>query len=380
MLKDKRKDVGDLPPKHRSVGLIVGVTGMTGSSLAGILPLPDTPGGPWKVYGIARGPRPLWMADFQVEYIQCNVADPEDASAKLSKLDDVTHIFYVASIYRSSEAENSRLNGNMLRNVLNAVIPNAPDLQHICLQTGRRYYTRTFLPSGESLPYDSPFTEDLPRLDCPNYFYTMEDILFEEMKKKDNLTWSIHRPTVIFGYSLNSTMNIISSLCAYAAICKHEGKPLKFPGSRAVWEGYSDASDADLVAEQLMWAAVERYAKNEAFNCSNGDVFKWKQFWKVLAKQFGVDCVEFEEGPKLSLEEMMKSKGQVWEEIVEENGLVLTELEEVGKWAFTDMVLNAEPALDSMNKSKEHGFLGFRNSKLCFIHWIERMKDRKIVP
>ncbi|WJX41452.1 Delta(4)-3-oxosteroid 5beta-reductase [Trifolium repens] len=32
--------------------------------------------------------------------------------------------------------------------------------------------------------------------------------------------------------------------------------------------------------EQHIWAAVDPYAKNEAFNCSNGDVFRWKQLWK----------------------------------------------------------------------------------------------------
>jgi len=33
-----------------------------------------------------------------------------------------------------------------------------------------------------------------------------------------------------------------------------------------------------------------------------------------------------------------------------------------------------------MNKSKEHGFLGFRNSKNSFIAWIDKMKFCKIVP
>jgi hypothetical protein len=33
-----------------------------------------------------------------------------------------------------------------------------------------------------------------------------------------------------------------------------------------------------------------------------------------------------------------------------------------------------------MNKSKEHGFLGFRNTAKSFNTWIDKMKACKIVP
>jgi hypothetical protein len=70
----------------------------------------------------------------------------------------------------------------------------------------------------------------------------------------------------------------------------------------------------------------------------------------------------------------------VWEEIVRENGLLQTKLEEVGDWWFVDFALRVEGVLDSMNKAKEHGFLGFRNSKNSFISWIDKTKAYKIVP
>ncbi|KOM54729.1 hypothetical protein LR48_Vigan10g062100 [Vigna angularis] len=66
---------------------------------------------------------------------------------------------------------------------------------------------------------------------------------------------------------------------------EHEGIPLRFPGTRGAWEGYSFSSDADLIAEQHIWTAVNPYARNEAFNCCNGDIFKWKHLWKVLDEQ-----------------------------------------------------------------------------------------------
>ena len=67
-----------------------------------------------------------------------------------------------------------------------------------------------------------------------------------------------------------------------------------------------------MIAEHQIWAAMNPYAKNEAFNCSNGDVLKWKDLWKALAKQFGIDHYVFRESDeKLSLVEMMKDKSPV---------------------------------------------------------------------
>jgi nucleoside-diphosphate-sugar epimerase len=375
----KRLEDDDAPPKYQSVALIIGVTGIVGNSLAEILPLSDTPGGPWKVYGVARRPRPPWNADHPIDYVQCDISNPDDTQSKLSQLDDVTHVFYVTWANRSTEAENCEINGKMLKNVLDVLIPNCPNLQHVCLQTGRKHYLGPFELYGK-VSHDPPFHEDLPRLDAPNFYYTLEDILFEETQKKPDLTWSIHRPGTIFGFSPYSMMNIIGTLCVYAAICKHEGVPLRFPGTLDAWNSINDCSDADLIAEHQIWAAVDPYAKNEAFNCSNGDVFKWKHFWKVLAEQFEVECADFQEGERVSLQEIMKGKEEVWNEIVKEKGLVETKLEDVGVWWFVDMMLTPPGMLDTMNKSKEHGFFGFRNSKNALISWIDKMKSYKIVP
>ncbi|XP_008790041.2 3-oxo-Delta(4,5)-steroid 5-beta-reductase-like [Phoenix dactylifera] len=378
---------GATAPKFQSVGLVIGVTGIVGNSLAEILPLSDTPGGPWKVYGVSRRPRSVSFGSLNeglaVEHIQCDVSDPDDAFAKLSPLTDVTHVFYVAWVNRIVEAENREVNSAMLRNVLAAVLPNAPNLQHICLQTGRKHYLGSFESIGKVKAHEPPFREDLPRLDCPNFYYDLEDILFEEVAKREGaVTWSIHRPTTIFGFSTCSLMNFVGSLCAYAAICRREGAPLKWPGSRVAWEGFSDASDADLIAEHHIWAAIDPYAKNEPFNCSNGDLFKWKHLWPLLAREFGVEWVGYEgEERRFKLVDAMKEKEGLWEEMVAEHALAPTRLEEVGNWWFVDAVLGVEEVhLDSMNKSKEHGFLGFRNTVSSFISWIDKMRAYRIVP
>ncbi|GFS44184.1 NAD(P)-binding Rossmann-fold superfamily protein [Actinidia rufa] len=326
----KKFEDDERPTSFQSVGLIIGVTGIVGNSLAEILPLSDTPGGPWKVYGVARRPRPPWNADHPVDYIQCDISDAADTLAKLSSLTDVTHVFYVTWTNRSTEIDNCAANAAMLRHVLSAVVPNAPNLRHICLQTGTKHYLGPFEFSGKIEPHDPPFTEDMPRLAAPNFYYALEDVLFEVAAGKEELSWSVHRPAMIF---------------------RHENKRLRFPGSRAAaaWDSYSCASDADLIAEQQIWAVVDPNARNEGFNCNNGDIFKWKHLWRALAEEFGVEFVGFEEREGAeSLAEMMKDKGRC--------------------------------GMRFMNKSKEHGFLGFRNSKNSFISWIDKVKAYKIVP
>ena len=53
----------------------------------------------------------------------------------------------------------------------------------------------------------------------------------------------------------------------------------------------------------------------------------------------------------------MKGKESLWEEIVRDNQLRPTKLNEVVVWSYTDMVMTIGAGyLVSMNKSKEHGF------------------------
>ncbi|GLJ15411.1 hypothetical protein SUGI_0252970 [Cryptomeria japonica] len=337
-------EVSELKSDKQRVALIIGVTGIVGNSLAEILHLSDTPGGPWKVYGVARRPKPNWSPDTPVEYIQCDVLNRGETLERISTLKDVTHLFWVCWVSRETEEQNCEDNGRMFHNVLDALLPNAENLEHICLQTGGKHYVGSFdnLNKNKKFqPHEPPFHEELTRVPGPNFYYTLEDILFDAAKKKKGLTWSIHRPTHIFGFSPWSLMNII---------------------------------------EQEIWAATEPCAQNQAFNCTNGDVVKWKKLWKQIAEKFELEMLPYE-GEGFSLAEAMKDKGPIWEAIVKENNLCSTKIEEVGTWWFVDLVLNVpfEGAF-SMNKSKEYGFFGFRNTESSLLSWIDKMKLSKIIP
>ncbi|KAH9310591.1 hypothetical protein KI387_025626, partial [Taxus chinensis] len=294
---EKNVESSEVKSKKERVALVIGVTGIVGSSLAEILSLSDIPGGPWKVYGVARRPKPDWFTNTPVHYIQCDVLNREETLEKISALKDVTTLFFVSWVNRETEEQNCEDNGRMFKNVLDALLPNAENLEHICLQTGGKHYIGPFdskIKNRNIQPHETPFHEDLPRLPGPNFYYIQEDMLFDAAKKKDGLTWSIHRPTAIFGFSPWSLMNIIGTLCVYATICKYDGLPFKFPGDRNAWEQFMDVSDAELIAEQEIWAATEPYAKNQAFNITNGDVFKWKKLWKLMAEKFELEVLPYD--------------------------------------------------------------------------------------
>lgn len=54
-------------------------------------------------------------------------------------------------------------------------------------------------------------------------------------------------------------------------------------------------SDARVLTEQHVWAAVIDEAKNQTFNYNNGHVFTWKSLWKLLCEVFDVEFVAFDE-------------------------------------------------------------------------------------
>ncbi|KAL8490122.1 hypothetical protein ACS0TY_025381 [Phlomoides rotata] len=373
-IEQKKHQPDSLATTYQSVALIVGITGIAGSGLAETLSLADTPGGPWKVYGVARRPSPEWLATFHVDYIQCDISKPEETHSKLSPLKDITHVFYVTF----AGSEDVALNTLMFRNILDSVIPNAPNLKHVALQTGIKHYSGNF--DSTCQPHECPFFENLPRLKQEHFYYNLEDLLDKVGSGRTGLTWSVHRPALIFGFSPCSMMNTVSTLCVYAAICKHENKPLVYTGTEDTWTCLADCIDSDLLADHFIWAGTDPKAKNEAFNVNNGDVFKWKHMWGVLGEQFGVESVGYERREPVLLENLMKGKDEVWDEIVKKHDLVPTKLRDIAAFWFVDIMFRSKEMLSSMNKNKEFGFLGFRDSTKSFVNCVKKMRDYRLIP
>ncbi|XP_042484309.1 (S)-8-oxocitronellyl enol synthase CYC2-like [Macadamia integrifolia] len=373
---------------QKPVALIVGVTGMAGLSLAEALKGLTAPAGPWTVYGAARRPKPTtWFPSSILDrYITFDAVNLNDTKLHLSPISNqVTHIFWVAIQVRDTEEANVAVNSLMLSNVLN-VLTSSPGsrLRHITIQTGTKHYMGPIFDSahsGQLVPHDPPFMEDSPRLPFPNFYYALEDFVASYAASK-GFTWSVHRSSIIIGASARSVYNALLTLAVYASICRHEGKPFRYPGTRYTWDHFCDMSDARVLAEQQIWAAaVSETAKNQAFNCTNGDVFTWKSLWKVLCEIFEVEFLPFNETETFDWVAEMKEKGSVWDAIVEENGLCKTKMEEITCFSALNMVLQFKfQHVCSMNKSREFGFFGYVDTLKSMGMWVEKLRYMKIIP
>ncbi|KAG9459606.1 hypothetical protein H6P81_004114 [Aristolochia fimbriata] len=376
-------------PTSFSVALIVGVTGMVGCRLAEAMRKTTAPGGPWKIYGAARRANPAWFPTSLLDaYIQFDALDRRDTQTKLAPVARaVTHLFWGAYNFCADEEMNVKTNSAMLTNVLEAL---TTSLRHVTIQTGTKHYMGpivdpTLATRLGSISVDPPFREDTPRRPFPNFYYALEDVAasYSELK---NITWSVHRSSIILGASPRSIHNMLFTLSVYAEICRYEGTPFRFPGTRYAWEHFCDASDSGLLADQQLWAATADAAKNQAFNCTNGDVFAWKSFWRVAAEALKVEyfVVPYEEEAEaegFDWVETMKGKGNVWDAIVKEYGLVETKMEEITCFDIAVFVFNfGFQHVCSMNKSREFGFLASVDTLKSIPVWIERMREMNLIP
>lgn len=158
----------------------------------------------------------------------------------------------------------------------------------------------------------------------------------------DNVTWSVHRPTTMLGFSPWSSRNLVSSLCIYAAICDKEGPVLRWPGSLVLvaWEGFSDACAVWLVVVQAIWVSMMA-CPNETFNYTKRDIYEWKNLWPMLASHLEVQWSGYDrEDKRLKLEEAMASMEAMWAEIIREKWLVETHLNDITTLWFMDALIN----------------------------------------
>ncbi|KAK9280225.1 hypothetical protein L1049_013912 [Liquidambar formosana] len=363
------------------VAIIFGATGLVGKELARKLLSQST----WKkVYGIARKFEIIPIQDSNYCFISCDLLNPLEAQQKLSSLQDVTHMFWVtwASQFPLDSQECCEQNKAMMSNALNAIIPTAKALRHVSLQTGTKHYLSLQGPfDPKEVRY---YDEDYPRVNTGyNFYYVLEDLLKERLAGK--VAWSVQRPGLIMGSSQRTLFNFMGCLCVYGTICKHLNLPFVFGGTRECWEEvYIDGSDARLLAEQHIWAATNGEISStdgQAFNAINGPSFTWKEIWPSLGVKFGVEVPNdmFSEVFLYSTE--MADRGVLWKEIVEKEGLLQTEMEDLANWGFLDVLFRCPvKLLGTRNKADRLGFTAKYQALDSILYWIDCMRDEKLIP
>ncbi|WP_449282064.1 SDR family oxidoreductase [Leucobacter sp.] len=352
---------------ERPRALVVGASGISGQAVCRELVARG-----WDVWGLNRSAFPL----DGVTPVQADLLRPETLSELAGLRPEA--VFVTTWMRMDTEAENIRVNRSAMEHLLRAIEP-AGSVRHVSLMTGLKHYLGPFEAYAQGASADTPFHEDEPRIDIPNFYYAQEDALFAAAERQ-GFTWSTHRSHTVIGFATGNAMNMALTLGVYAELCRATGAPFVFPGSEVQWNGVTDVTDADLLAEQMVWAAVTPEAANTAFNISNGDVFRWRWMWPRIAEHFGVPW-EGHDGSDRPLESHVGELEPAWPAIVEEHGLAEPDLGRLASWWHTDSdLLRPIECFADMRRSRERGFHGNRVTVESFLHAFDRYRAAGILP
>jgi nucleoside-diphosphate-sugar epimerase len=325
----------------KNVILIAGVHGVSGRAAAEHwASLPDT-----RVYGLSRRAAPLPAG---VEALRADLLDRDDLQRTLGTLSGITHIVFGAYIEKPTAAERCEANVAILKNLLDAVETTCSSLRHVTFYQGGKAY-------GADLgPFKTPAREDDPRLMPPNFYYDQEDFLRARQQGKV-WHWTALRPEATTGFALGNPMNLGMSIAVYAAISKELGLPLRFPGTEKSYRILYQITSAEILAKATAWAGQSEAARNEIFNITNGDYFRWKHLWPRLAAMFNMPAADPLPTP---LTVYMADKKPVWEAVVHKHGLQPLPYEQVSSWPFADAILRLMDYdnLTSTIKARRAGF------------------------
>ena len=348
--------------------LVVGASGIVGRNLAELLAADPS----WQVYGLARRPVPQQG----VEAVAADLLDPASLASALETVRP-THVFFASWLRQETEAENIRVNSAMVRNLLAAV--RGGRVQHVALVTGLKHYLGPFEAYGKGTLPATPFREEQPRLDIPNFYYAQEDELFRAAEEH-GFGWSVHRPHTIVGFAVGNAMNMGVTLAVYATICRKTGRPFVFPGSGVQWRSLTDMTDARLLAKHLLWASTTEAARNQAFNVVNGDVFRWQWMWSRLADFFGLTAAPFD-GEGVPLEQQLAGAEDDWRRIAAKYDLAESDLHRLISAWHTDADLGRPiEVLTDMSKSRTLGFLEYQPTDRSFFDLFARLREARLIP
>ena len=348
--------------------LVVGTSGIVGGAVAALLREEG-----WVVHGLARNP----AGAGDVLPVAADLRDAAGTAAALAGLRPDA-VFIATWSRQDTEAENIRVNGAMVRNLLDGLSPEG-GARHVALVTGLKHYLGPFEAYGKGSLPQTPFREDQGRLDIENFYYAQEDEVFAAAAR-DGFTWSVHRPHTVIGKAVGNAMNMGSTLAAYATLCREFGHPFRFPGSPVQWDGLTDMTDARLLARHLLWAATTPAAANEAFNVVDGDVFRWKWMWGRIAGWFGLEVAPFD-GTVQPLEQQMAGDGPVWRRIAEREGLAEPDLDRLASPWHTDADLGRPiEVVTDMGKSRRLGFTAYQPTDDAFFELFARLCADRLIP
>jgi len=353
--------------------VVFGALGLVGRSVIKAL----EPRADWQIVGVSRR-----APDFtsRARFISLDLTD-RDACLRVfsaAEFADVTHVVY-AALYEKPELiagwrdpEQIATNSAMLQNAL-AVLGRQPSLRHVTLLQGTKAY------GAHIAPMRIPGRERQPRHPGANFYWNQEDHLIE-LSARRQWTYSIMRPQVVCGFAVGSPMNMLSALGVLAAIQRERGEPLRFPGGAPC---ITQATDADLLARAIVWAAEDPACANETFNIANGDVMVWQEIFQVVAEVFGMPLAD---PAPVRLADAMPAHEPLWQKIVQRYELAPHSMQELigASWQFADAVLGHGGAprdtVVSTVKARRFGFAECVDTEEMFVRQLTELQAARILP
>jgi nucleoside-diphosphate-sugar epimerase len=349
------------PQTDRRVALVAGVGGIIGRAVARELQARG-----WATRGLARRK----IAD--LPSLTVDLTDPEATATALAAARDTTHLFYAALSPDPDLSVEADRNAGMLGALLDGLERVGAPLRRVVIYQGFKIYgihlgARVRTPARESDPPHMP----------PNIYMAQEQQL-RARAAGSGWDYVVLRPDVVVGDIHGNLMNIALVIGVFAAISRELGVPLRFPGTDRAYRQLVQTTDAELLARASLWAAESPAAAGEAFNVTNGDVFRWERMWEDVAGHLGQDIA----GPvPLRLAQHMSDKGPLWRKLAESNGLVEPDLGKLVGWGFGDFIFRTETdVISDVNKLYRHGFTERMDSRASLLGALDRLRQKRILP
>jgi nucleoside-diphosphate-sugar epimerase len=349
--------------------LVVGAGGVIGRGV--VTHLGSQSG--WRVTGVSRSTPQMLLGrePAGVAHVEADLLDPAELSQRLGKVEDITHLVYAAFQQRTDPVEEIPPNLAMLANSVQAVESAGHPLQHVTLFQGGKYY-------GSHLgPFKTPARESDPRHIGANFYFDQQDYL-AKASASSSWTWTALRPEAVAGDSVGTPMNLLMVIAVYAAISKELGLPLRFPGTVAAYDVLYQMNEASLLGEAAVWAGTEQRCAGEAYNITNGDAFRWRHMFPVIADAFDMELAD---PAPITLARQMAGYDGLWQSMIQRHGLVPIPYEKVAAWGFGDFIFNSEyDNVRSDLKARAHGWNHFVDSEEMFSRLLAGLRASHVVP
>jgi len=325
-----------------------------------------------------RRPRDLHGA----RHVQIDLTDAAQCQRAAAELRGATHLVY-AALYEAPnlvdgwrDSDQIRINDRMLRNLMAALEPVAPQLAHVALLQGTKAY------GVHVRPLSVPAREGRSEMyEQPNFYWAQENFL-RELQQGKAWHWSILRPVLIVGEAMGGAMDLIPPLGVYAAMLREQGRPLDYPGGAA---RVSQAVDVDLLARAIAWAGESTAARNEAFNVTNGDVFTWENVWPAIA-----DALAMKPGNAVPLALAREYPKWIapWDHLRRKHQLISPPLEAfVGlSFQYADYSMrygqsqSGPPSIVSTVKINQAGFTEMMDTEVMLRTWFGLARANRLLP